>query len=119
LFALSAILSYVNAFGIDPSLWTPEKRDEPTDVVVFGDFYNNDNKFNLEAIQKYGVTLDSDKKTDPDAPNCFTVVNIKNGTIVRAMSLIDIKLDEEHMRDCVLRDINYSFGLNIDFLKVS
>lgn len=117
LFALGTILNYVEALDIEPSLWNPTMDKQATDIVVFDDFYTKENKLNFNTLQKYGVNFDPSTKLDDNAPHCFTARDVKNGTIVRALNLIDIKLDEKHMRDCVVRDIGYSFGLNLDFLK--
>jgi len=91
--------------------------EQATDIVVFDELYNKDNKLNFNTLQKYGLNFDPNMKIDDIPPHCFTARDVKNGTIVRALNLVDKNLDEKHMRDCVLRDIGYSFGLNLDFLK--
>jgi hypothetical protein len=117
LFALGTILNYVDALKIEPSLWKESDKSPPNEIVVFDDFFNSDGTFNKENFKKYGVSIASDRSDDPDAPNCFTVRGTSSGIIKVSMNFIDIKLNEEKMRDCVVRDIGFSFGLLLYPLK--
>lgn len=113
LFALSNILNYVDALRLDASLWSQKDASGPNEVVVFDDFFDSENNFKKENFAKYGVTMNSDRNSDPQAPNCFTIRDIKSGIITRAMSFIDSKLGDDQTRDCIVRDIGFSFGVQL------